>query len=76
MKEKPLVSKTEIESLKGQGYQVVDLNDNPHGLKVRGPQWKVIAPDGSVVGHEWIAADAWVTAREHANTSPTLPQPG
>lgn len=73
LRDKPVISPEQIDTLKGLGYAVKDLNDNEHGAQVRGPNWKVTRTHAvndaewlDTVGMAWICADAWVRAWKHA----------
>jgi ATP-dependent protease ClpP protease subunit len=72
-REKPMVTVEQVEQLKALGYVVIDLNDNPSGAQVRGPQFHVtrqITAHENMgifnIGHSWIIADAWKKAFDHA----------
>lgn len=45
------------------GWKAIDLNDNPHGLRVKGPNWRVVGPEGQgasdYLGAGWTPEDAW-----------------
>lgn len=44
---------------KKRGWRVVDLNDNAGGLRVKGPNWELVTPEGVGMGVAWREADAW-----------------
>jgi hypothetical protein len=41
------------------GWRAVDLNDNVHGSRVRGPNWTLISPNGERTGWGWNELQAW-----------------
>ena len=49
---------------------VVDLNDNPHGARVKGPNWALISPSPEriTVCHGWTPEEVWAGTPDFPNS--------